>query len=185
MKRVSELFKMQLLRLYVAIKPSAQKRTKFLKKHNIFDYMGDKVFFQPRIIPAEPKQIRIHDNVVIAANVTFITHDVIDKMINNILKDKLNEYNGCIEILNNVFIGANTTILPNIRIGNNVIIGANSLVTKDIPDGSVVGGIPAKVLMSFDEFILSRKNYQSIKVWKYKKGYQKDLWDAFNNRRKQ
>lgn len=183
MRKFSGLLKMQLLRLYIAIKPSTQKRTKFLKKHNIFDYMGEKVFFQPRIIPSEPKQIRLHNNVVVAANVTFITHDVIDKMINNVLDDELNEYNGCIEVLDNVFIGANTTILPNIRIGNNVIIGANSLVTKDIPDGSVVGGVPAKVLMSFEDFISSRKKVQNIKITKYKKDYQKDLWDIFYQNR--
>jgi sugar O-acyltransferase (sialic acid O-acetyltransferase NeuD family) len=40
-------------------------------------------------------------------------------------------------------IGANVTILPNLNIGKNVIVGAGSVVTKDIPDNSLVLGVPA------------------------------------------
>ncbi len=43
-------------------------------------------------------------------------------------------------------IGANSTILPNLNIGKNVIVGAGAVVTKDIPDNSVVAGIPAKII---------------------------------------
>ena len=44
----------------------------------------------------------------------------------------------------NVRIGSNSTILP-VKIGNNCVIGAGSVVTKDIPDGSIVYGNPAKI----------------------------------------
>ncbi|MDG1398178.1 MAG: DapH/DapD/GlmU-related protein [Polaribacter sp.] len=47
---------------------------------------------------------------------------------------------------NNVWIGANSTVLPEVVIGNNVVIGANSLVNKDIPDNSVAVGNPCKVI---------------------------------------
>jgi acetyltransferase-like isoleucine patch superfamily enzyme len=50
-----------------------------------------------------------------------------------------------IRIGNNVWIGANTTILPEVTIGNNVTIGANSVVTKDIPSNSIAYGNPCKV----------------------------------------
>ena len=63
---------------------------------------------------------------------------------------------GPIKVGNNVFIGSNTVILPNIKIGNNVIIGAGSIVTKDIPDGSVVAGNPAKLITTFDKYIEKR-----------------------------
>lgn len=60
---------------------------------------------------------------------------------------------------NNLYptIGDNVTIYPgavvigNIKIGNNVVIGANSVVTKDVPDNTVVAGIPAKVIKRVDE----------------------------------
>lgn len=43
-------------------------------------------------------------------------------------------------------IGANATVLPNIIIGENVIVGAGAVVTKDVPDNSVVAGIPARFI---------------------------------------
>lgn len=44
-----------------------------------------------------------------------------------------------------------------VKIGSNVIIGAGSLVNKDIPDNSVAVGAPAKVIGTFDDFMLKRK----------------------------
>lgn len=45
---------------------------------------------------------------------------------------------------NYTHIGAGATILPGVKIGKNVIVGAGSVVTKDVPDGCVVMGVPAK-----------------------------------------
>jgi sugar O-acyltransferase (sialic acid O-acetyltransferase NeuD family) len=47
------------------------------------------------------------------------------------------------------FIGAGAVILPNITIGSHAIIGAGSVVTKDIPNGVIVKGVPARSVMSF------------------------------------
>ena len=74
---------------------------------------------------------------------------------------EIKEKVGCIEIGDNVFIGSNTTILQNVRIGSNVIIGAGTLVNKDIPDNSIVGGVPAKVIGSFNDFFNKRLNEES------------------------
>jgi acetyltransferase-like isoleucine patch superfamily enzyme len=48
-------------------------------------------------------------------------------------------------------IGANSTILPGVKIGNNALIGAGSVVTKDIPAGSVAVGNPARVIKTVAE----------------------------------
>ncbi|MCR4346780.1 MAG: acetyltransferase [Sulfuricaulis sp.] len=53
---------------------------------------------------------------------------------------------GCVHIGNFSFIGAGTVVLPRVRIGNHCIIGAGSTVTRDIPDGVVAYGNPAKVV---------------------------------------
>lgn len=53
---------------------------------------------------------------------------------------------GKVAIGDNVQVGANATILPGIKIGNNVTIGAGAVVTKDIPDNTTVGGVPARVI---------------------------------------
>lgn len=56
-----------------------------------------------------------------------------------------------ITIGNDVWIGANVSILPGVTIGNNVIIGAGSVVNKDIPDGVIVAGVPCKVIRKISE----------------------------------
>lgn len=47
---------------------------------------------------------------------------------------------------NNVYIGPGAKIIGPVHIGNNVAIGANAVVTKDLPDGAVAVGVPAKVI---------------------------------------
>ena len=64
---------------------------------------------------------------------------------------------GRVSIGDNVFIGAESVILPNVKIGSNVIVGANSTVTKDIPDGVVVAGSPARVICTLDEYLQRHK----------------------------
>ena len=53
-------------------------------------------------------------------------------------------YKGCCEIFDNVFIGANAIVLPNVKIGPNAIIGAGAIVTKDVLPGTIVGGGTSK-----------------------------------------
>ena len=49
-------------------------------------------------------------------------------------------------IANDVWIGYDSTIMPGIKIGNGAIIASKSVVTKDVPDYTIVGGNPAKVI---------------------------------------
>lgn len=53
---------------------------------------------------------------------------------------------GPVTIGNNVWIGEKATILPGVTIGDGAVIAANAVVTKDVPDYSVVAGIPAKLI---------------------------------------
>ena len=57
-----------------------------------------------------------------------------------------------ITIGNHVWIGANSTILPEVNIGDNVIIGANSLVNKNIPSNSIALGNPCKIIKEKDVY---------------------------------
>ena len=51
-----------------------------------------------------------------------------------------------VTIGNDVWIGANATILPGVTIGRHCVVAAGSVVTKDVPDYTVVGGVPARVM---------------------------------------
>jgi len=50
------------------------------------------------------------------------------------------------EIGDNVYIGPGARLIGGFKVGNNVVIGANAVVIKDVPDNSVVAGVPAKVI---------------------------------------
>ena len=61
------------------------------------------------------------------------------------------QYSLPVHIGENVWIGANVTVLPGVTIGDNAVIGANSLVTKDIPANTVAYGSPCKVIREINE----------------------------------
>lgn len=46
----------------------------------------------------------------------------------------------------NVWVGAKATILKNVTIGDNAVVAAHAVVTRDVPAGTIVGGIPARVI---------------------------------------
>lgn len=97
--------------------------------------------------------ISFGDNVHVATKVMFINHDISVFMLRYMEQEqKFKARKGEIRIGNNVFIGANTTILYGVHIGNNVIIGAGSVVTKDIPDNVVAAGVPCKPIGKFENF---------------------------------
>lgn len=139
--------------------PTSTKRTKYLKDKHIFGAIGENCNVMNRIVPLYAKLIKLGNNVRLASRVTFVTHDVTHVMLNansDLKGQKFNEKIGCIEIQDNVFVGAGSTILYGVRIGSNVIVGAGSLVNKDIPSNSVVGGVPARAISTFDEYIAKR-----------------------------
>lgn len=141
------------------------KRAQYLRKHKVFYKQGENCYYHPFNIPSEPHLIALHDNVIIAANVKFITHDILNYMLNNSPKFRKagiqKYYMGKIEVSDNVFIGANSTIMYNVKIGENSIIAAGSVVTKDVPPGSIVGGVPAKLIGKTEDIINKRLEYSS------------------------
>ena len=91
--------------------------------------------------------ITIGDNVTMAPRVHILCHDASTKTFLNYTKI------GRVTIGDNVFIGAESVVLPGVTIGSNVIIGANSTVTHDVPDGVVVAGSPARVICTLEEYL--------------------------------
>ncbi len=95
--------------------------------------------------------ITLGNNVHITSGVRFITHDGGTLILRKEVPDL--EITKPIKVGNDVYFGINSIIMPGVTIGNRCIIAAGSVVTKDVPDNSIVAGIPAKVIKSTDEYL--------------------------------
>lgn len=110
--------------------------------------------FSWRIFGSEPFLVTIGDNVRINAGVRFYTHDGACWVVRNLYNDLRDaDIFKKIVVGNNVHIGSNASILPGVRIGNNCVIGLGAIVTKDVPDNSIVVGVPAIVVSTIDEYV--------------------------------
>lgn len=100
---------------------------------------------------SEPFLITIGDRVTITSGVRIVTHDGSTGLVRDEDGQRY-QFFGPVRIGNDVFIGVNSIILPGVTIGSNVVIGAGSVVTRDIEDGMVAVGNPARVVGDFNSF---------------------------------
>ena len=111
-------------------------------------HFGNGVYANFNLTLVDDGEIYVGNNVLFAPNVILAsgTHP-----IHPGLRSRQAQYNLPIHIGNNVWIGANSVILPGVNIGDNSVIGAGSVVTKDIPANVIAVGNPCKVLRKIDE----------------------------------
>ena len=104
----------------------------------------------PATFGSEPYLVRLGNHVTVTSGVRFVTHDGGVW----VFREKIPEIDvfGPVRVGNNVFIGLNSILLPGVTVGNNVIIGAGSVVNRDVPDNSVVAGVPAKIIKNVDAY---------------------------------
>lgn len=116
--------------------------------------IGENVHFAADFFldPSHCFLIHIGSNVTFAPNVRLIAHDASTKLFVGFTRI------GMVSILDNCFIGDSVIVLPGTRIGPRVIVGAGSVVTKDIPENSVAGGNPARVICTLDEYLAKREH---------------------------
>jgi acetyltransferase-like isoleucine patch superfamily enzyme len=118
-----------------------------------------------KMFGSEPWLITLGNHVHITTDVLFITHDGGTLLYRHLIPDL--EITAPIKIGDYVYIGVRSVILPGVKIGNNCIIAAGSIVAKDIPDNSVVGGVPAKYIKSSEEY------FENIKLKSLRLGHLK------------
>jgi maltose O-acetyltransferase len=104
--------------------------------------IGDDVQLGPEswIDPPMAYLVTIGDDVVIAPRVTIIAHDASMRRRKGLTKL------APVTIGSRVFIGAGALILPGVTIGDGAIVGAGSVVTRDIPEGMLAVGNPARAV---------------------------------------
>lgn len=77
-----------------------------------------------------------------------IGHNVVFATLNHGLapEDRQTTYPAPITLGKNVWVGSNSTILQGVTIGDNAVIAAGAVVTKDVPENTIVGGVPARII---------------------------------------
>ena len=108
---------------------------------------------------SEPYLISIGDHVRINEGVKFVTHDGGVWVLRGMKEEYRNiDLFGKITVGNNVHIGTDTIIMPDVHIGSNCIIGCGAVVTRDIPDNSVAVGVPARVIKGIEAYEKKNKD---------------------------
>jgi acetyltransferase-like isoleucine patch superfamily enzyme len=103
--------------------------------------LGKNVFINHACSFLDLGGITIEDDVLIGPRVNLVTENhPIDPAARKHLDLKP------IIVKRNAWIGAGATILPGVTVGENSIVAAGAVVNKDVPDNSIVGGIPAKFI---------------------------------------
>jgi len=128
--------------------PDNRTRKIFLRLTNIS--IGDETVINQNFIVSDDYEplLTIGNRVAISPNVTVICSSAPNN--SNLTLNKYVSNNLVISkpvvICDDVWIGANSVILPGVTIGEGSIIGAGSVVVKDVPSNTIVAGVPAKPL---------------------------------------
>ena len=113
---------------------------------NIF--VGENFYTNYNCVILDVAKVEIGDNVLFAPNVAVYTAG---HPIHPDARNAGYEYGRPIKIGNNVWIGGNSIILPDVTIGDNCVIGAGSVVNKDIPENCIAAGNPCRVIRKITE----------------------------------
>lgn len=139
---------------------SSDSRVKYLRKRGCKIGERTQILCGTGSFGTEPYLIEVGDDCLFSGSISLLTHDGGAGVLNNLnyfdgqKMDKI----GKIKIGNNCFIGTGCKIMPGVTIGDNVIVGAGAVVTKDVDSNLIVGGIPAKVICTIDDFYERNKD---------------------------
>lgn len=148
------LFKIKSLIVLIRLAIWRAKKLKFgtdvLIRGNVIIRNPQNITIGNRVAINEFVHIWAGGGIVIGNDTMIASHCVITSQthsINEMLYRETLELKPVV-IGNNVWLGAGTIILPGVRIGDNSVVGAGSIVNKDVPENSVVVGVPVKLLRS-------------------------------------
>lgn len=106
-------------------------------------HVGDDFLSNYNLTILDVAPVHIGNNVMIGPNVDIYT---VNHPLTATGRRKWLAKGSPVKIGNDVWIGGKVSIMPGVTIGNNVVVAAGAVVTKDVPDNTLVGGVPAKVI---------------------------------------
>lgn len=132
-------------------RPRGEAWAELLRRSGHFHSMGEGCTIQTNVTVTDPQLVSLGHNVHLTG-CTLFCHDGSVAMVNEAFARKLDSV-GPIVIGDHVFIGHGAIVLPGVRIGSRVIVAAGAVVARDIPDNSLVAGVPARVVKTLDEHV--------------------------------
>lgn len=102
---------------------------------------------------SEPWLISIGPFARISGQVAFITHDGASWVYRDRPEWAGLRRFGRVVVKERAFVGYRATLLPGVTVGERAVVAAGAVVAKDVPPGVIVGGVPAKPLMTVEEWI--------------------------------
>ena len=112
-------------------------------------HFGTGIYLNTNVTMLDDGHIYVGNRVLIGPNVIIATAS---HPLEPSLRRYEMQYNRDVHIGENVWIGAGAVILPGVNIGKNSVIGAGSVVTRDIPEGVLALGSPARVIREIGEY---------------------------------
>ncbi len=114
--------------------------------------IGKRVFIGVEVFidDATPSAITIEDDVTIIAQTSIIGHTYYPPHFYSLLGDETSREGARTTIKRGAYLGLRSTILADVTVGEYAIVGAGSVVTKDVPPYTVVAGVPARVVRTFE-----------------------------------
>lgn len=138
--------------LYLRIcQPRSDEYAEFLRRQGTFYAIGENCSINIDVKVTDPEYVRIGNNVCLSS-CTLIGHDGSIAVLNRAYGVRLDSV-GKIDIKDNVFIGWGAIILPGVTIGPNAIVAAGAVVTKDVLEGDIAGGVPARSIGRVDDLV--------------------------------
>jgi acetyltransferase-like isoleucine patch superfamily enzyme len=131
--------------------PRTDEYAEFLRRHGGFFAIGRDCRINSDVCVTDPAYVRLGNNVTLST-CTLIGHDASIGVIGRACGKKLDSV-GKIDIRDNVFVGHGAILLPGITIGPNSVVGAGAVVTRDVTPGTVVAGVPARPVSTFDDLV--------------------------------
>lgn len=143
--------------------PSGSEYAEFEKKWGCFYSIGVNCAFWPYTNITNPEYTKLGNNVMLTA-CTILGHDGSIAVLNEAYCKKLDRV-GKVDIKDNVFIGHGAIILPDVTIGPNAIVAAGAVVSKNVAEGSIVGGVPAKEIGKVEDLVQRLEEQTKLLPW--------------------